>query len=95
MEFVGEVVAKGLGLTDSKYQYVIDAMEYDKWKEEQARKEEKEREEYHRQLQEQKDNETIRQESVQLENLEGGNAEPTEQKTDSGKEGEEVAAVVK
>jgi tRNA A37 threonylcarbamoyladenosine dehydratase len=32
MEFVGEIVCNVMGLTESKYQYVIDSMDANDWK---------------------------------------------------------------
>ncbi|CAM9090438.1 unnamed protein product [Heterosigma akashiwo] len=48
MEFLGEIVARSLGITDSKYQYVIDALEFEKWKEDQEKADLAQLEEYER-----------------------------------------------
>jgi hypothetical protein len=42
-EMLGEMIANVLGLTESRFQYVVDALEYDRWKAEQALREEEER----------------------------------------------------
>eukprot|EP00640_Fibrocapsa_japonica_P007162 CAMPEP_0113944222 /NCGR_PEP_ID=MMETSP1339-20121228/31761_1 /TAXON_ID=94617 /ORGANISM="Fibrocapsa japonica" /LENGTH=157 /DNA_ID=CAMNT_0000949339 /DNA_START=67 /DNA_END=536 /DNA_ORIENTATION=- /assembly_acc=CAM_ASM_000762 len=74
MEFAGECVAHMLGLNQSQYQYVIDAMEIDRMRAERHREEEQAKKEYFDKLAAESAQQEAEVQGVQLAQMEGAQA---------------------